>query len=79
MTKQIAIRLPDELVDFIDGLVASGAEASRAAIVTRALKRERRRLSVQRDIEILRDSGGEPYPDLVGLTEWASRQPMDID
>ena len=39
-SKQIAVRLPDDLVDFLDKLVASGDEASRASIVTRALKRE---------------------------------------
>jgi Arc/MetJ-type ribon-helix-helix transcriptional regulator len=36
MSTQIAVRLPDELVDYIDGLVGAGA-GSRAAVVARAL------------------------------------------
>ena len=42
MSKQIAVRLPDELVAFIDDVVESGSERSRAAVVARALERERR-------------------------------------
>ena len=54
MSKQIAVRLPDDLVDFLDELVASGEEASRASIVTRALKREKRRLGTLKDVETLK-------------------------
>jgi Arc/MetJ-type ribon-helix-helix transcriptional regulator len=43
MSKQIAVRLPDELVAFVDEVIESGAEPSRAAVVARALERERRR------------------------------------
>lgn len=35
MSKQIAVRLPDDLVDFVDEIVDSGTERSRAAVVTR--------------------------------------------
>ena len=77
MTKQIAVRLPDDLVDFLDELVASGDEASRAAIVTRALKREKRRLGALRDVEILTRPG--PDDDLNYLARFASQVPQDID
>lgn len=77
MTKQIAVRLPDDLVDFLDELVASGDEASRAAIVTRALKREKRRLGALRDVEILTRPG--PDDDLNSLARFASQVPQDID
>ena len=43
MSKQIAVRLADDLVDFVDALVDSGAGRSRAAVVAKALERERRR------------------------------------
>jgi Arc/MetJ-type ribon-helix-helix transcriptional regulator len=79
MTTQIAVRLPDELVIAIDELVADGSEPSRAAIVSRALTRELRRLATLREIEILHPLGGEPYPDLAELTEWASHQAVDIE
>jgi Uma2 family endonuclease/predicted transcriptional regulator len=53
MSRQIAVRLPDDLVDFVDAVVDSGAERSRATVVTRALERERRRVIAARDAEIL--------------------------
>lgn len=70
MSQQIAVRLPDELIDFVDGLVKAGTEPSRAAVVTRALERERRRLVATRDAEILAATG--PDPDLQGLAEFVA-------
>ncbi|HEV7162382.1 MAG TPA: ribbon-helix-helix domain-containing protein [Solirubrobacteraceae bacterium] len=57
MSKQIAVRLPDELVEFVDELVNSGAASSRTALVTNALERERRRRIAERDAEILARAG----------------------
>ncbi len=70
MSKQIAVRLPDDLVEFVDAIVSSGAERSRAAVVTRALERERRRVVAARDAEILARTG--PDPELAGLAEHAA-------
>ena len=67
MSKQIAVRLAEELVAFVDGVVESGREPSRAAVVTRALERERRRTIAARDVEILARTGGDP--ELAGLAE----------
>lgn len=67
MSKQIAVRLDDDLVAFVDEVVQSGRERSRAAVVTRALERERRRLVAARDAEILARTG--PDPELEGLAE----------
>jgi Arc/MetJ-type ribon-helix-helix transcriptional regulator len=67
MSKQIAVRLPDELVDFVDVVVESGAGRSRAAVVTKALERERRRMLAARDAEILAGQG--PDPDLAQLAK----------
>ncbi len=69
MSKQIAVRLPDELVAFVDELVDSGVERSRAAVVSRALTRERRRAVAARDAEILARTG--PDLELQGLAEHA--------
>jgi Arc/MetJ-type ribon-helix-helix transcriptional regulator len=52
MSKQIAVRLADDLVDFVDEIVGSGQEPSRAAVVARALERERRRVVAGRDAAI---------------------------
>lgn len=76
MSTQIAVRLPDELVDFVDDQVGSGVERSRAAVVTRALERERRRALAARDAEILARTGSDP--ELAGLAEHATRQRMPL-
>ena len=76
MTKQIAVRLPDELVDFVDDIVGSGGGRSRAAVVSRALERERRRVVAARDAEILARSG--PDPELAGLVEHVAGLPAEL-
>jgi Arc/MetJ-type ribon-helix-helix transcriptional regulator len=77
MTKQIAVRLPDALVDFVDELVDSGVEPSRAAVVGRALERERRRAVAARDAEILARTG--PDPELAGLAEHTAGVRSELD
>jgi Arc/MetJ-type ribon-helix-helix transcriptional regulator len=76
MSKQIAVRLPDELVDFVDEIVTSGAGRSRAAVVALALERERRRAIAGRDAQILARSG--PDPKLAGLAEHAVGLPFPL-
>ncbi len=57
MSKQIAVRLPEDLVRFVDEIVAAGDQPSRAAVVTKALERERRRVVAARDAEVLEAAG----------------------
>jgi Arc/MetJ-type ribon-helix-helix transcriptional regulator len=76
MSRQIAVRLPDELVDFVDAVVGSGAARSRASVVARALERERRRAAAARDAEILAHTG--PDQELVGLAEYARGLPSEL-
>jgi Arc/MetJ-type ribon-helix-helix transcriptional regulator len=59
MDKRITLRLPDELVEFVDRVVASGRGPSRAAVIARALERERRRTLAARDAEILEKLGAD--------------------
>ena len=77
MSKQIAVRLPDDLVAFVDELVETGAGRSRAAVVAGALERERRRMLAARDAAILARTG--PDPELAGLAEHIAglRNPLD--
>jgi Arc/MetJ-type ribon-helix-helix transcriptional regulator len=77
MTVQIAVRLPDDIVAFVDEQVSSGVASSRAAVVTRALERERRREAAERDAEIYAARSG-PH-DLDSLSTWAAGQPLDVD
>ncbi len=69
MTTQIAVRLPDEMVAFLDQSVASGKATSRAALVARAVEREMRRHAAQQDAEVLNRVG--PEDDLDALVSWS--------
>ena len=77
MTKQTAVRLPEDLVSFLDGMVATGAATSRADVVTRALLRERRRASAEQDVHILIEQGEDA--DLAAMVARTSRQPLHLE
>jgi Arc/MetJ-type ribon-helix-helix transcriptional regulator len=77
MSTQIAVRLPDDTVAFLDRLIAEGKAASRAEIIMRALERERRRELAERDAAILAESGEDP--DLAGLIRYMTGHPVDPD
>ena len=69
MTTQIAVRLPDEMVRFLDRSVASGKAASRAALVAAALEREMRVQAAQQDVQTLKKKG--TADDLDELVSWS--------
>jgi len=75
MSTQIAVRLSDDLVAFVDDLVSQGDATSRAAVVSRALERERRRKVAERDAAILARAGADP--DLDSLAQYAAGTTMD--
>ena len=77
MSIQIAVRLPDSMVDFLDRLVAEGRAPSRASVVERALAREFRRQIAARDAAILAEAGADP--DMDSLADYAGRAPLDVD
>jgi Arc/MetJ-type ribon-helix-helix transcriptional regulator len=75
MSIQIAVRLPDDVVKFIDELVAHGEATSRAQVVSRALDRERRRRAAERDAAIY--AAEPPDPDMDAFATYVSRTPLD--
>jgi Arc/MetJ-type ribon-helix-helix transcriptional regulator len=78
MGTQIAVRLPEELVEFIDRLVSDGRAPSRAAVVSQALQRERRRELAARDAAILAAETRDDDPDdLDALAQHAARISLD--
>lgn len=77
MTKQIAVRLPDDIVEFIDRLVGEGVESSRAAVVSKAIEHERRRERAVRDVQILTNS--VTSDDLDELAKYAAGVQLDLD
>lgn len=76
MSTQIAVRLPDDMVKFVDHLVETGRGSSRASVITRALERERRHEMALQDAAIY--AAGED-PDMVDLVRYLSGHPTDPD
>ena len=77
MSKQIAVRLPEDLMDFVDQVVSKGMAPSRAAVVVRALEREQRRQVAARDIEILTSVGDDP--DMDSLVKHVAGMSLPVD
>lgn len=75
MSTQIAVRLPEEVVAFLDKAVADGRATSRAALVSAAVEREMRRQAAEADVEILRKGGAAD--DLDTLVNWTTGR-LDI-
>lgn len=67
VSTQIAVRLPDSLVEARDELVVRGEAQSRAQVVSAVERELRHRLALQ-DAEILRELG--TADDLDELVEW---------
>ena len=77
MSTQIAVRLPDSMVEFLDRLVAEGQAPSRASVVERALAREFRRQIAARDAAILAAADADD-DDMNDLASYAARAPLDV-
>jgi Arc/MetJ-type ribon-helix-helix transcriptional regulator len=77
VTTQIAVRLPDDMVEFLDRLVSTGRAASRASVIERALAREIRIQIAARDAAILVNAG--PDEDMDNLADYASGLGLDFD
>jgi Arc/MetJ-type ribon-helix-helix transcriptional regulator len=75
MSTQIAVRLPEEMVAFLDKAVADGKATSRAALVSAAVEREMRRQAAEADASILHKAGAAD--DLDSLVNWATNH-IDI-
>ena len=66
MSTQIAVRLPDALVEYVDSLVRQGA-GSRAVVVARALNLYQQQLCGEQDARILEEAGDyDDFDELVG-------------
>lgn len=77
MSTQITVRLPDQAVAFLDAQVAAGAATSRAALVARAIERERRAVLAERDAAIYAATGDDA--DLAAFTAAAAAVTPDLD
>jgi len=76
MSTQIAVRLPDEVVEFVDSQVSSGAARSRADFIWHAIRREQRRLLAERDAAIYAAMSTED-DEFAGLAGYAAQVSLD--
>jgi Arc/MetJ-type ribon-helix-helix transcriptional regulator len=77
MSTQITVRLPDVLVSYIDAEVTAGEATSRAAVVARAVERDRRRRIAERDAAVYARVGDDP--DLAAFTRHATASDLGLD
>ncbi|SDY39172.1 hypothetical protein SAMN05428934_101592 [Tessaracoccus flavus] len=77
MTVQIAIRLPDDVVAFLDTSVTVGNAPSRVALVACAVERDMRRQVAEHDAAILRERGTADELDELG--SWSVAHPTTED
>lgn len=77
MSTQIAVRLPDELVVYIDELIAQHLVKSRAEFVAKAVARERRHRTAMADVDVLRRVGSDS--ELDALAAYQAAHPIELD
>jgi len=73
VSTQIAVRLPDELVEQLDEQVRRGAAATRTELIRTLLARELLRAAANAELAVLAQPWDDP-DDLAGLATWAGRQ-----
>jgi len=78
MSIQIAVGLPDQLVNALDELVDSGAFRSRASVIERALLRELRYQRMVQEVEIL-NSNIRTNDDLDSLARLSSNVALNVN
>ena len=79
MSTQIAVRLPDELVAYVDEAVAAGRVKSRAELVARLIERDARRQRAEEDLQRLAAQGALDDPELLDIAKSAADTPLPID
>jgi Arc/MetJ-type ribon-helix-helix transcriptional regulator len=79
VSTQIAVRLPDELVAYVDEAVAAGRVKSRAELVARLIERDARRQRSEEDLQRLTDRGALDDPELLDIVKSVADTPLPID
>lgn len=79
MSTQIAVRLPDELVAYVDQAVAEGRARSRAQLVARLIARDARRRRAEQDLQRLIDQGALNDDELLAAARATSATALPFD
>ena len=77
MSIQIAVRLPDELVAYVDQAVAAGRVKSRAELVSRLIARDARRQRAEEDLQRLLEAGALEDPESLAMARATSATQID--
>ena len=77
MSTQIAVRLPDEMVAYVDQAVADGRAKSRAELVSRLIARDARRQRAEDDLQRLIEVGAVDDTDALVIAKATSATPLD--
>lgn len=79
MSTQIAVRLPDDLVAYVDHAVATGRVKSRAELVSRLIARDARRQRAEEDLQRLVEQGALDSPETNAIVDAALDTTLPID
>jgi Arc/MetJ-type ribon-helix-helix transcriptional regulator len=79
MSIQIALRLPEDVVEYIDEQVRVGRARSRSDVVARFVERDRRRERAARDVELMLADRPEVVDEFGALARHAATTALDID
>jgi Arc/MetJ-type ribon-helix-helix transcriptional regulator len=79
VSTQIAVRLPDELVAYVDEAVAAGRVKSRAELVARLIERDARRQRAEEDLQRLAERGALDDPELLDIVRSVADTRLPID
>ncbi|MCU1691957.1 MAG: Antitoxin [Frankiales bacterium] len=77
MSTQIAVRLPDELVAYVDQAVASGRVKSRADLVSRLIARDARRQRAEDDLQRLIEAGALEDREALAIATATAATPVE--
>ena len=76
---QIAVRLPEDLVAYIDEAVSAGRVKSRAALIARLVARDARRHRAEEDLARLIAAGALHDEDMLSMAKAASSTELPFD
>ncbi len=79
MSIQIAVRLPDDLVAYVDQAVAQGRVRSRADLVARLIARDARRQRAEQDLQRLIEQGALQDDEMLAIAIATSAAPLPFD
>ena len=77
VSTQIAVRLPDELVAYVDQAVAAGRVKSRAELVSRLIARDARRQRAEEDVQRLIAAGALEDDEALAMAKATAATPLD--